>query len=375
MDKPAIHYDRYLGCGPEVREAIVKGLKGDESALRRELIFLRGFSPAGAQTMLSAYEYARCGQQAYCVGPRLQRMFAETAATGVPAQFFRMPHKCIYVATPGSPLELWGDEHTQNHPLGGFYIRQDEGVITFVLWGKENTRSRIPGDDATFWLILDLKKIPRTKDAAGTELLDFDTYIDTLVSDPSRSAHDLGLDIPDARKAEVLKNVPTAVRIGVNLILYLNSLKAAPHRDESGRNAYRGRQNALKNELGRTKNPAKRAKRERQGLKELASMSEAVIVWIGKSIEESPEPPAGTRRGGGGTWHARSGHWHHYWTGPRKNADGTWRTGEDGQRIYGDLLVLKWVAPVYRDMAEIVAARGRQHRFREEKADWQENPG
>lgn len=371
MDAPTIHYDRMMGIHPAWRHALGEALRGRMDSFDQEVRTLSGFSPSGVQSIAASLSYARCGQQTFCVGPKLQKMLSDTGCDRVPEQFFRMPYPCFYVATPGSKWLLYGDDHTGMHRVGGFYMHQiTPHEVVFFMWGLENERSRMAGDDATFWIGLDLTKVPRTTDPDGTVLMDFESYITDLLKDASHGVHDMFLDIPTANLQVAVRDVPALVCLGVNLVLYLNSLRAEVLRDESRKQHALARRHAIKAKLGHTKSSKKMAKRQRHAETELASLSEAVIIWIGKSIEEAPEPTATGNTGRPATWKSRRGHWHHYWTGPRKNPDGSPRVDPTGRKMYGDALVLKWVLPVYRDMADLVAARGHQYRFKEEKQDW-----
>ena len=370
MEEPVVHYDRVLGLNPEWRTVVIEALKGNTQPLNDYSGVLLQIAPSAVRALTATFGYARCGQNVYSLGPRMQELLSATPCTKLPQQFFVFPHRTIYVATPGTKWELFGDEHTLMHPLSGFYMTYtpDDHQLMFVLWGKDNERSRCAGDDATFWFEVDTDQVPRTTDAAGTVLLDFETYIKDSLGGLGRDLSDF--EIPAQCKDLVLRDIPVVMRTGLNLIFYLNSKQAEIKRDDSLLRSHKAAEYRLK-KAARTRSP-KKAKKQRRAEKDLAKLSEAVILWIGQDSEQRLEEQEQRVQAGGrkGTWTCRAAHWHHYWTGRRKNEDGSWRTDDQGNRICGDALELRLIQPIYRDMAAIVASRGRQYRFKQERKDY-----
>ena len=373
MEAPAIHYDTILGANPVWKSCISEGLKGNLRPFGREELILSHGTPSGVYFLHAALAYAKAGQQVFCVGPRLQQMLTDTDVSKVPEDFLKFPYPCVYVATPDCPWEIFGGI-TGMHQVGGFYMYQKSArELLFAIWGKANENSQATDDDATFWLLLDLDKVPRTSDTTGVTLMDFEAYLNQVLSDASADASDPALQVDPEDAIATAKDAMFLVRLGLNLVLYLNSLKVEKEEDHSFRSKRKALIRGHKDKMARTKSPGKRKKAERQFEKALATTSEAMIVWIGKSFEESPLKdgnvvvrPEGTGR----AWTTRRGHFHYYWTGPRKADDGQWRRDPLGNRIYGDSKVLKWVAPVYRDFSAVLESRGKQYRFREERKDY-----
>jgi hypothetical protein len=372
MRRPIIHYDRALGMHERWAEVLTKALRGDRRELDQEVNFQKVVSASGPLVLSAMYEYAANGQQTFCIGPQMQSLLTDTDCTGVPEQFVQMPFPCLYIATPDTSHQIYGDKHTGMHNLAGAYMWQrhpDE--ILFVLWADDNENARQAGDDATFWFSLALKDVPRKTMEDGTVLLDFDKYFKVSLQDSSRDNSDWYVQSEEDEYQLALSQIPNTLRMCINLLLYLTSLKADKQADDEERRRRRTIQRRLNKDMGRIKNPAKRRKRRKSLEREMQNLTSAVIVWLGKKLETSPVPTERSTAGRRASkWHVRRGHWHRFWTGKRKDAEGNWRTDPFGSRIYGDELVLKWVAPVYRDMGDLVQARSRQYRFREEKEDW-----
>ena len=371
MRRPIIHYDRALGIHEEWAEALTQALRGDRRRLDRELEFQKVVSTSSPMVLGAMYEYARNGQQTFCIGPRMQGLLTDTDCSGVPEQFVQMPFPCFYIATPDTAHEIYGDKHTGMHHLSGAYLWQrhpDE--ILFLLWADDNEKSRQVGDDATFWFSLGLTDVPRKKMDDGTILLDFDAYFRQSLQDNNRDRSDWYVQADQTEYQVALSQIPDTLRMCINLLLYLTSLKADKQADDEERRKRRALQRKMDKDLAKVKNPAKRRKRKKSMEREMLRLSSAVIVWLGKTLEKAPVPPKTASGRRDSNWRVRRGHWHRFWTGKRKDADGNWRVDGLGNRVYGDELVLKWVAPVYRDLGDIVQARSRQYRFREEKEDW-----
>jgi hypothetical protein len=345
------HYDHACGANPRWRRALTQALKGHPSLLETEFLMLSGFSPAGARMLQASFKYAESGQQVYYLGRRMQSLLGNTNIDKVPQDFHGVPYPCFYLAFQNPPYRIWGGKRTQWHEIGGVYVQEHiPGILSLVAWGKENERSTYVGDDATYWINIKLDDVPSTDG-----MLDIDSYMAELITQLNQDASDPGIVItPDVRQ-EQNKNVTRLARVVINLLLYLNSSQPELVRmDNPGKRA------KLKARLKKAKNAKKKRKYQRQ----LAALPQARVIWIGKSLEQAPpnvvaQPGAGPSRVVKQHW--RKGHWHPYWTGPRKDAS--------GQPQKGTEQVLRWVQPtlVGRDMASLVAARGTVRRFLEDK--------
>jgi len=371
MERPIIHYDRALGLHEKWAEVLTQALRGDRRGLVHEIAFQKMMSTSSPLVLEAMYEYARNGQQTFCIGPRMQSLLTDTDCSGVPEQFVQMPFPCFYIATPDTAHQIYGDKHTGMHDLAGVYLwqRHPEEIL-ILLWADDNENARQVGDDATFWFSLALKDVPRKTSSDGTVLLDFDAYFRASLGDSGRDRSDWYVQADKDEYQRALMDIPNTLRMCINLLLYLTSLKAEKEVDDKERRQRQSLQRKLDKDLAKVKSPAKRRKRGKSIEREMLKLTSAVIVWLGKTMESAPEPSARPTTRRASNWRVRRGHWHRFWTGKRKDDEGNWRTDPFGNRIYGDELVLKWVAPVYRDVGDLVQARSRQYRFREEKEDW-----
>jgi len=354
VPKPTVHYDYMMGSMPRWREAILSALKGHPDLLRMEYLAMAGWAASACHLLRSCYDYAKSGQQVFCVGPRLQEMLHLTDLSVVPEVFLEVPFQCFYVALPECGWSIWGGEVTQWHPVTGAYVSRVGPVFTFVLWGKENSRSTCVGDDATYWIQVNLEEAQGEKGS-----LDLKSLLRRQLNDIRRDHSDLLA--PKAKTGPVHErhtgSVLSVLRVLFNLVLYLNS--SDPEKTAAPRNN-KSQREELKKKLKRAKSASKRRKYQNR----LSELSEAQVVWIGRSIEEGKIPNRTTKTGQSHKGrpvkpHWRKGHFHSYWVGPRKDAE--------GNRQKGDRQVLRWVAPVFvGDMASLVAARGRIFMFAED---------
>lgn len=350
MEKPLIHLDRFLATNGISQEVFLQ--IADEVRTRR--------------TDIRVYaQYICSGKPTFCIGPKLQRMFADTDCGRVAPRFFRLPHKAFYVALPNCLWKISGGP-TGFHNVAGFYmmealLKDGGGICTlFVFWGAENAASKRLGDDALFWFGIRHDAIPCTISADGEELWDFDVACQVVLDyERTNSSSPLTVDLSQNAINLINKDVAAVVRVGINLVLYLNSLEPEVRTTPAKAD---GLQRALELLKQRTNKPKVLRKAEER----LRGATTVPITWIGETVERQAHVPSGAHTPSQGTWHCRRGHMHHFWRGCRKNPDGTWRMDVDGNRVFGDDLVLKWLQPVYRDMAAIIASRGRQYKFTED---------
>jgi len=364
MEAPKIHYDHFLGVRPEVRRVIAQALNGDISSLQRSVMIQGSYRPSLAISLQASYQYAHCGQQVYVVGPKYQRMFADTPCDHIPDVFFKLPHDCFYIALPNSDLMTWEPEFGYHQVAGLYVYRATPNDILFIIWGKENEKAKEVGDDTLFWLRLEPDKTPATVLDDGVRILDLDQHVEDIISDRENEVSDPGLSTPDEKRPEQIELARTILRIAINTILHLNGDSADTERDTSRPARKKAKTKALRKKLARKKNLRARDKRKAQV--KLDSMSEAIVIWLGRKIENNPKIRVPRRgNGSGGTWLARKGHRHHYWVGKR-------HVNEEGKRV-GERLIMKWVAPVYR-MPGDPDAPTREHRFIGEKEDYTDAP-
>lgn len=364
MEAPQIHYDYFLGVNPQWRSTITKALQGDIALLQQTVMLQGGFRPSLAVALQTTYSFAKCGQQVFVVGPKYQRMFSDTPCDHIPDVFFKLPHDCFYIALPECEHQTWTPEFGYHKIAGVYVFKATERDILFVIWGVENENAQVVGDDTLFWIRMDPDETPATVLDDGVRILDIDKQVENILTHRENEVSDPGMDTPDDKRAGQIETGRTLLRIAINAILHLNSNDADTERDTSRPARKKAKAQAIKKKLARKKKVRERDKRKAE--EKIASMSEAIIIWLGRKTENNPKVrvPRKGHGGGGGTWLARRGHRHHYWIGKR-------HVNEDGKRV-GERLILKWVAPVYR-MPGDPDAPTREHRFIGEKEDYEDH--
>lgn len=361
METPLIHFDRFLGLRPEWRQLMADALQGNQDGLRQEVLLQGSARPSVAVSLQAAFNYARCGQQVYVVGPKYQRMFADTSCDEIPDIFFKLPHECFYIALPECEHCIWEEEFGY-HPIAGVYVYQATPKdILFIMWGRENDNATQAGDDTLFWVRLEPEQTPSIEAEDGVRILNFDKHLENVLSYESHEVSDPGMEIPADKREFQVDAGRMVIRIAINTILQLTSEGAEIEVDHSLREKKLAKAKNIKKKLDRKK---ARGRDYRKAKEKLDSMSEAVIIWLGKTAENDPKvriPRRGEKGRGGATWVARKGHRHHYWMGKR-------HINAAGKRV-GERLVQKWVAPVYRLPGDTDAPT-REHRFIGEKDDY-----
>lgn len=311
----------------------------------------------------SGTAYERSGQQVVVVGPRMQEAFAHTSLKEVSTAHIKFPHQCFYLATPGSPLKIWGGKDTGWHHIAGAYVMDDPcepGVISILIWGPANERSIAPTDDATFWFSIKVGHSTENVDALGDERLNLTELRDNVLthidgeSRVIRATRDMDdrvtqvldnhfNDISDLATGgvtpelslEVKENVQAFLRVVINTLLYMNSTSCEA-RDATPSDTSR---KEILDALARKKHKKGKDARKLQG--KLRKIPTYRITWIGPTIESalhmsSAEGASRTIRG-----HVRRGHWHKFRVGPRKTETGERIDVKDqGEKI-------RWVAPVW----------------------------
>jgi hypothetical protein len=341
-----IHYDLMMGYSPRWRGAITEALKGRPISLKAEVANLdrRGVG-VSARMLMASYAYAHSGQQVYCVGPRLQTLFCETEVSSVPEEFLQLPYECFYIALPACGFPLWGGT-TGWHEVSGLYVGRYGDRLMLLAWAQANERSVHASDDASFWLSLDLEKVPEGRCEGSKNL---EKGIEAVLMQADHSDVGMSVSDPDVKR-KTQETLQRLLRVCINLLLYLNSLE--PELVDEPRISQAERQ--------RLKRQAqKKGKKARRAARKLDLSTEAKVVWVGKSIEGERAGTLGVGTSRVVAPHWRKGHFHAYWVGPRRDQEGNVQKGTHR--------VSRWVRPVYvGDLASVVGARGRIHHFKED---------
>jgi len=340
-----------MGYLPVWREAITQALKGDRRLYEAEIVrMLQGGAGIGARLLTMAFLYAASGQPAYCVGPRLQEKFRHTSVRSTPLDNLNTPYPTIYVALPECEQLLWGGLRTQWHHVSGVYVMRNGDALSLLMWAGTNERSVDPADDATFWVSIELGNCPRGNDP-GTK--DVEYGLKHVFVDEKGEMSDPGMGMPESKAAreEITTNIGDTARIVVNLLQYLNTLN--PEIEE---------QPSLdKKTVEKLRKQARRkGKKGARARQRLANHTEAKVVWVGPSIERAPRYVRATvATGRAVTPHWRKGHFHSYWVGPRKDAEGNPQKGTHR--------VSRWIEPILiGHRSAMVGARGKIHHLRED---------
>lgn len=319
MDEPKILHDHIVGWSSDMKDLFV-AVESGRMAIDEAVEFFRLPNGQPLQSLYTMWTmllgYRHYGQQTFVLGPHLQEMLENTSLVGVPWDAIKWPYPFFYVALPGSSHQIWGGP-TGWHKLSGMIVgfTPDSTRMTVYLWGEENDKSRIVGDDASFWFDIPLQKV---RDMGG----DLESYIETLMRDPTANWADgshAPIDIENSgwlASAETVRQGPAddrtilvakaALRIAINLCIYLQS-KGSERSPHPTYEAQRKERQRLQQELGRKKNPNKKSAKNL--LRELEKLSEAQVTWLGRTIEETPHTHGG---GGGGSSTIRHwvrGHW------------------------------------------------------------------
>lgn len=337
-----IHYDEVIRKNPIVSPFVNEALRGNIEVLEALLDVLKENSPTNARFISTALGYVASGQQVFVVGPKFQQLLLETEATNIPASKLKLPYQFMYMALPGCPWRIWGGHRTGMHKIAGVYLACLDGKIGYLAWAKENRASFDRTDDATFAITLDLAHVPRL--SGDDDAVDLETFAAHLMTQANYDSSDVGIRIneaPQAAREEHHQSVINLVRVCSNLILYVNSLNAETTR--------------VQPEHTKKSNKAKKKRAAKEEAKHGAC--QAKITWVGASYERERERSSGHGSGEGTSmWTYRRGHFHHYWTGPRKDAAGNPQLGTER--------VLRWVEPQRRDMVTLVDAAARIHKVR-----------
>jgi len=350
LPEPVIFHDHICGVFPRLRTLLAEAQAGRISA--HEAVFATpdgGVNKSMTLSFMLLAEYRQYGQQSFVAGPHLQEMFDRTSLEGVPQDQLKMPFPCLYLALPDCPWKIWGGV-TGWHNVSGVMLRYDEGSnsFTFFLWGAENEKARVAGDDASFWLNLDLNEADRMG-------LDLETYLLTVMGDRERELSDTHPDtaIAEQRRGEIYNQIEdtaiSIIRVAFNLLIYLQS--NSPERSVDPKQVARKQERKdIQRQLSRIKNPKKRRTKVNALQRRLAQLSDACVTWIGESIERSAGTSHGRKPGQRRVRHWVRGHW---W--PRlSNKDAIARWG------------IRWKQPFERNKDCEEAEPSRHYRFKDD---------
>ena len=398
---PPLHYDHMLGVAPWVKEIAIEGDNWGYENRSAFLSYIDARMPVPPSTAMSIYSmlgYKHFGQNTYAMGPVLQHMLAKTSLKGVQIEEVKLPFESFYIAFEDCDWNLWGGDVTQWHQLAGAYVsyggpecRHEDRLkgITVLLWGKENDKSRMAGDDATFWysINLDDAKLERTLNGLAPilhedmkeEIVDLETYLKDMLEDPDREVlewndgtvgewddgtigngdHLMKVGTmfasspnPADRRKELNSIIAAVNRCIINFLLYIQS-DTADIGDTVHKNSAR-KAELMKKLQKYTKRGNQR--QQRKVKQRLATLSEARITYIGQKIEKKARAQGITgkamRQSLGRMW--RPGYYNYYWTGSKKDEQGTIRLGSHRIR--------KWIEPyeINKDMARLVDSRIRK---------------
>jgi hypothetical protein len=294
-------------------------------------------------------QYRQYGQQSFVIGPQLQQMFERTSLEGVPGHMLKMPFPTLYIALPDCPWKIWGGV-TGWHSVSGVLVRYhpESNSFTLFMWAAENENARVVGDDASFWLNLDMNE-------AGDMGLDVETYLLTVMGDRRRESSDTHPDvrIEEAERQEVYNQIEdTAInvaRVIFNLLIYLQT--KTPERSTVKKYIdQKQERKEMEAALKRIKSPKKMKRKGKHLKRKLAALSDATVTWIGESIERIPTGGYARQPGQKQVRHWVRGHW---W--PKlANAEAIKRWG------------IRWKEPFEKNKDNEEAEPSRHYRFKDD---------
>lgn len=293
----------------------------------------------------ACFWFKKYGKKAYRVSPGLQWMLENTELRRYPCADLRLPFPVIYLSLP--PKYQVFNDTTGWHLSDGMYVVEDTNIIPrcwrLILAAKPNSKSVDELDDAIYHWLVHLRE-GATVEAAIQESIDivyrqhkegaYDRILimrdGTQKTFTSRAPANMG----GGRRLRVFEDMQKTLlplfRYVMNVVLYATLPDAdAVFSDASSEYA------ALRRRASHEKNERKR--------KDLNVRASAIgphpRIILGGSIVVSRDTKEALDGGDGTRKHkVRSlvtGHWHHFWTGPRKEQD---------KRN----LIKKWVQPYWK---------------------------
>lgn len=321
MPRDPIHQnilDALVSLPPEVRDEAAEQAKG--------LFHIPGvgFHRALWVLTLSLAYYKWTGSNTFVVPGAMRKALEKTSLEEVTADDLKLPFPCVFIALPGCDHELWGGPRTQWHQCAGvFLVRptpevglydEERDLITVYLWGVENERSDSPGDDASFWLTIDLNEMRQMQ-------MDLEQYLFMMLEDEKRDETsndllplglrlELGTEMPKgANRTKLVNSMVSILRIAINTLVYLDTDEPDVSEDPDAKKKREERKEA-RAALKRMKNPNK--SRGRKLRKKLEDLPEDRIVWVGAAMgqasdgDSKPQPSTGRRKA---AEHWVRGHW------------------------------------------------------------------
>jgi hypothetical protein len=299
-----LHHDYMMAKHKVLREQVVMFENHLNKLGHTEFTIPREQNPEMASSQVVVLEsmlyFRSSGRQTFEIGPNLQEMFCETSLQAVPREALKFPYACFYLSFPGCNWEVWGDDESGWHPLGGAYVRLDpmRDVIAICLWGMNNENSKNDIDCTHSWAEFSLKEC---YEEAG----DLETYLKRMF-DPndlgridddwqgSRESDDFDHD----KATRVLGHV---CRVAVNLALYLQTetpeVRSHPYR--------------MTNERRRNLGISKKRIKTLEPL-----IGPGTVTVVGRELEKEAERrKLESQEVSSPRMHWRRGHWHHYWVG------------------------------------------------------------
>lgn len=293
MNEPKLHYDhimRSVAVTPDIIGFVLALVEASRvpplEANVAGLFESQGISPNHSVMLESMVRYHLCGEQTFVVGPGMRTAFQNTTLDGIGYDDLRLPYEAFYIHLQDCDWTIWGGDDTLWHKVTGIYVNRTSERIAFAIWGPENERSTIPGDDAHAWIRMTPEPGKSLEEVLQTTFTGAETSDLSLCPEPNVQ-----------RDAYV-----NAVRVAIGLCLYLTCENA-----QSTTQTAAQRRAPLEAEIRRKKSPGKAKVIERR----LAAMSKTSITRVGGTYEAKLR----TALGGANRQHIVRGHFHTYLTG------------------------------------------------------------
>lgn len=243
--------------------------------------------------------HRRAGRWIYHVPKDVQRALAEVPANTFGPEDFTLPRTTFYVSLPDCEQEIWGGP-TGWHRVHGVFLTHmrgrkityeagspayqletapddSEGILNIFVWGPENENSRFPGDDANFWLTLDL---------GGPD--SFEGQVRRLLS---RDGQDYMSGMPEgSRRKKLEEQLLRVIRIALNSIRMGNLRTNWLRLDSKSRENLQQREELYK-ALERAKSSKKKKRLIRMIEKVEQDRHMQMTTDVFKPFEGGPVPP------------------------------------------------------------------------------------
>jgi len=347
---PPVHFDYFLGVHPELSKVILDDLATEEESLRT-LLNKVPLHKSTVWMIISMLRYRKHGQNTYEIPAPMRQMLRHTSLRGIERDEIKFPYPAFYINLPECDWEIWGGERTQWHKVCGLYVFIEEDVLHFHLCALENDKSRVAGDDASFWLQIKLDVVFDKFDG------DFDRYLDETFNHYEDGTEDAlkgepGDPSPDSK---VFQAARSALYLLVNLMLYVTSVNAEMDDLKAARMAERAKLQKQYDEMEKRGLKGKRKKKARRLKKKLEAITEARVILVGKELSQkirmSGKQATSSRRDPGRF--EVPAHYNHYWVGSKMDDHGNPRKGEKRIRKW----IKGWTVNAERSMAKRVEGR------------------